>query len=175
MKLSHFLSAVLTALGYHRISPWAQYSHPYLKTLTTLLPGYLKAIHRLPGKLYPRLTKAVPVEESTSPWPEHEQVTNQQVRGKAEVKGILTLQKRRSNRNGFGNVVSAVNGALEFRRTVIFIGDMDHDLRKKDVLRMTFNFYTAKRASLSGHCSGSQCFCCCSILTPLMLFFSLLL
>lgn len=90
-----------------------------------------------------------------------------------EMKGVRlvpTLQKRGANRNGFRNVVSAVNGALEFRRTVIFIGDMDHDLRKSNTLRMDFSFYTAKRAPLSAHCSGRQCFCCCPILTPLMLF-----
>lgn len=85
---------------------------------------------------------------------------------------VPTLQKRCTNRNGFRNVVSAVNGALEFRRTVIFIGDMDHDLRKRDKVRMDFSFYIAERASLSGHCSGSQCLWCCPILTPLMLFFS---
>lgn len=85
---------------------------------------------------------------------------------------VPTLQKRRANRNGFRNIVSAVNGALEFRRTVIFVSDMDHDLRKTDTLRMDFSFYTAKRAPISGHCNGSQCFCCCPIITPLMLFFS---
>lgn len=61
------------------------------------------------------------------------------------------MQKRRPHRNGFGHVVSAVDGALEFRRTVVFIRDMDHDLRKKDTLRMDFSFYTAERAPLLGH------------------------
>lgn len=85
---------------------------------------------------------------------------------------VPTLQKRCANGNGFRNAVSAVNGALEFRRTVVFISDVDHDLRKKDTLRVDFSSYTAKGAPLSGHCSGTQCFYCCPILTPLMLFFS---
>lgn len=62
---------------------------------------------------------------------------------------MLTLQKRRADRNGFGNVVPGVNGVLEFRRTVVFIRDMDHDLRQKETLRRNIGFYTQQNLPLT--------------------------